>query len=441
LKKSDHTKPTILIVDDEPTILKTVSICLEDLGLEVTRTTDPQIALQLASEQAFDIAFIDLKMQPLNGIEVLQSLKQSSPDTLAIIITAHGDIRSAIEAIKKGAYDYLQKPFDFDELQHFTKSVLEFHQLKRDVAVRPSLEQTEQFGNFITVNEAMRKTLRMAQRVSQTNLAVLIEGESGTGKELVARLLHDNSSRNNAPFVAVNCAAIAENLLESELFGHVKGSFTGAVKDRIGRFEAADGGTLFLDEIGELSPPLQAKLLRVLQEGEIERVGSNRKTKIDVRIVSATNVDIEASIAENQFREDLFYRLNTIRLRLLPLRERPEDIPILITHFLRSVRSELTVKPNALRKCIEYPWPGNVRELENFCKRLAALLENDEVLISDLPSEINTTDHSTALLSLEEAEKKHIQKVLATTSDLSEAATILKIDPATLWRKRKKYDL
>lgn len=441
MKNNNQLKPTVLIVDDEPTILKTVSICLEDLGLEVSRTTDPQIALKLASEQSFDLAFIDLKMQPINGIEVLQSLKKSSPETLAIIITAHGDIRSAIEAIKNGAHDYLQKPFDFDELQHFTKSVLEFHHVRKDVTLRPSLEQAEQFGNFFTINKMMRKTLRLAQRVSPTNLTVLIEGESGTGKELVARLLHNYSPRSNAPFIAINCAAISENLLESELFGHIKGSFTGAIKDRIGKFEAADGGTLFLDEIGELSPALQAKLLRILQEGEVERVGSNKKKKIDVRLLSATNIDIERSIAENLFREDLFYRLNTVRLRLLPLRERPEDIPVLMTHFLKTARPGLNMSTEALQKCSSYPWPGNVRELENICQRLAALIEHDEVKLSDLPEGIKETNHTVALLSLEETEKKHIQRVLAAASDLSEAAAILKIDPATLWRKRKKYDL
>ncbi|MGH1364128.1 MAG: sigma-54-dependent transcriptional regulator [Calditrichia bacterium] len=432
---------SVLLVDDEPTILKTVCICLEDMGLKVTKTTNPSEAVELAGAKRFDIAFVDLKMKPLNGLQVLQKLSDISPNTLVVIITAHGDISSAIAAIKQGAHDYLQKPFDFDELQAFTSSLLEYHRFQQDSSDE-SMDTSEGFPGFITCNAPTEQTLRLARRVAKTDLSVLIEGESGTGKEVIAQLIHKQSSRAEQPFVAVNCAALSESLLESELFGHTKGSFTGAIKDRVGRFESANKGTIFLDEIGELSPALQAKLLRVLQESEIERVGSNKTIKIDVRILSATHVHLESAIAEKRFREDLFYRLNTVRLSLPPLRERREDIPLLIRHFLKNETSRPNFSQEALQLLCKHSWPGNVRELENIVMRLSALHPNSKIRAADIPADLHIINSDAGrLLSLEETEKLHIKNVLSSASDLADAARILGIDPATLWRKRKKYNL
>lgn len=442
---TSESKERVLIVDDEPNILKTMSICLEEIGLHVTTCQDPQQALELINTQSFDLAFVDLKMQPIDGLKLLEEIRKFSPSTTVVIITAHGSIESAVQAIKKGAYHYLQKPFDYLELQIFTQKVLEYHNLQKKVEhYRTQLRQLSGTVDIITQNKKMLENIQLAKRVAPSDLTVLIEGESGTGKELFADLIHKHSDRAEKPLVKINCAALPENLLESELFGHVKGAFTGALKDRKGRFEVAHGGTIFLDEIGELSPALQAKFLRVLQQKEFERLGESITRKVDVRIIAATNKNLEQAMNEGTFRKDLYYRLNTFRIKLPPLRERPEDILLLTEYFIEQFAEgrKISISPEAAKALRVYRWTGNVRELENVIKRALLLAKNDVIELNDFPEEIQFALQNPQLpLSLEELEKQHIKKVLQIAKDLNEAAQILGIDPATLWRKRKRYDL
>ena len=437
--------PSVLIVDDEANILKTMAICLKDLGYNMTTIQKPQEVHEVIIKQTFDLAFVDLKMQPIDGMEVLSIIKQKSPSTTVIIITAHGSIENAVEAIKNGAYNYIQKPFDFIELQIIAQKALEFHRLTSEVKhLREQAAQIKDSGNIITQNVKMLEMIDLAKRVAVSELSVLIEGESGTGKELYAHLIYSNSDRSDKPFIKINCAALPENLLESELFGHVKGAFTGALRDRTGRFEEADGGTIFLDEITEISPALQAKLLRLLQQKEFERVGENSTKKVNVRVIAATNRNLEEAIKEGVFRKDLFYRLNAVRIQLLPLRERHEDINLLIGHFLQKICGDenITINPDALKALKQYRWSGNVRELENTMERAVLLAKDDIIKLNDLPEEIRSAQVTTdELQSLEEIEKLHIKKVLQIAGDLNQAAQILGIDPATLWRKRKRYNL
>ncbi len=437
----NEKKPKVLLVDDEPKILKTMNICFEDMGFSTTQFLDPQDALKQIKKEEFDLAFVDLKMTPIDGIEVLETIKKYSPKTTVVIITAHGSIESAVDAIKKGAHHYLQKPFELIELQIQAQKVLEFHKLKLEVE---KLKNENGAGNIVTRNPKMLEMIELSKKVAETDLSVLIEGESGTGKELIAGLIYQNSERVNKPFIKVNCAALPENLLESELFGHVKGAFTGAIKDRKGRFELADGGTIFLDEIAELTPLLQAKLLRVLQQKEFERVGESTTKKVDVRVITATNKNLEICIQNGSFREDLFYRLNSIRIKLPPLKDRPEDIILLIDYFIQkySPDKNKTLSGDAKKILCNYQWNGNVRELENVIQRAALLAQSNIIELNDLPEEIRKlSNNSTYPLSLEEVEKNHIARVLKRSKDLTEAAQILGIDSATLWRKRKKYNL
>jgi NtrC-family two-component system response regulator AlgB len=437
--------PKVIVVDDEANILKTVGICFKSLGFDAQLFTNPVEALQKIHTEKFDLAFIDLKMIPLDGLEMLAEIKRISPDTTVTIITAHGTIESAVEAIKKGAYHYLQKPFNYTELQIFAQKTWEYHQLATEVKeLRQIITPDEHGVKFITRNAKTREILDLAERMADSNLTILIEGESGTGKELIAQLIHDKSSRVNKPLVKINCAALPTDLLESELFGHVKGSFTGAVQDRVGRFEMADGGTIFLDEIAEISMNIQVKLLRILQTKEFERVGESVTRKVDVRILAATNRNLDEALREGIFRDDLFYRLNAVRLKLLPLRNRPEDIPLLIQHFLykHDPTNSIDIAPESMRLFRLYPWPGNVREIENVIQRAVLLAQKGTLEPQHLPEEISRLAESPKPIpSLEEMEKHHIQRVLTQTKDFNEAAQILGIDIATLWRKRKKYSI
>lgn len=439
--ESNH--PKVLVVDDEPNVLKTMGICFNAVGYETHLFSKPQEALQAIHQEQFDLAFVDLKMTPIDGLEVLADIKHFSPDTTVIIVTAHGSVDSAIEAVKKGAYHYLQKPFDLKELQIFAERAWEYHQLNQEVKdLQKQLALAQPSGEIVTRNRQMLGQLDLASRVAESTLSVLIEGESGTGKEVFAQLIHEKSSRAQKPFVKVNCAALPEQLLESELFGHVRGAFTGAVKDRQGRFEVADEGTLFLDEVAEFPPSIQAKLLRVLQSKEFERVGESQTRKVDVRVIAATNRNLEEALKEGTFREDLYYRLNAVRLKLPPLRDRPEDIPLLIQQFLQKFSKGALVElaPEAMKALRAYRWNGNVRELENVIERSVLLSQNGTIRLQHLPEEIRMIlDQPSNSMSLEEIEKIHIKRVLQYAKDYDEAARLLGIDPATLWRKRKKY--
>jgi two-component system, NtrC family, response regulator AlgB len=433
---------SVLLVDDEQNILKTVKICLDAAGFEVTAFLNPTQALDALRDRSFDLAFYDLKMEPIDGMELLRQTRQLSPETTVVIMTAHGSIDSAVEAIKSGAHDYLQKPFEFTQLQHFAEKVYEHHCLTRQISeLKDELSRQRRTEVVLTRSDLMKAVLDLAVKVASSNITVLIEGESGTGKELLAHVIHQNSTRAEKPFVTVNCSALAETLLESELFGHVKGAFTGAVRDRQGRFEAADGGTIFLDEIGEIPVQTQVKLLRFLQSKEFERVGESAVRKVDVRVLAATNRDIETAVRDGSFREDLFYRINAVRLKLPPLRDRVEDIPLLAQHFLEKRTSRGRLTPSALRALSAYAWKGNVRELENVIERAVILSREDEIHLQHLPEEFQSLAENKSLLSLEEVERQQIIKVLRIAKDLDEAARVLGIDPATLWRKRKKYGL
>lgn len=435
----------ILLVDDEPTILKTLAICFEDLGFFVSKFQNSREAADSLDQETYDIAFIDLKMSPLDGLELLDEIKQHSPGTTVIIITAHGSIESAVEAIKMGAYDYLQKPFDFTDLQLYAQRIVDYHHLKTEVeSLREQVNQYKSSDTIITKNKRMRELIDLARRAAETDLPVLIEGESGTGKELFAQEIYQNSVRHDRPYIKINCAALPETLMESELFGHIKGAFTGAISDRKGRFELADRGTAFLDEIAELSPALQAKLLRFLQHMEFERVGESITRKVDVRIIVATNRNLDQARKEGTFREDLFYRLNTVHMKIPPLRERPDDLSLLIQYFLKKFAPdknfEITSKAQAILHANR--WNGNVRELENTLERAVLLSKNTRIDVKDLPEEIyQSTLSEVDIKTLEQIEKEHIRNVLQNATDLQKAAKILGIDASTLWRKRKRYNL
>jgi two-component system, NtrC family, response regulator AlgB len=434
---------TVLLVDDEPNILKTVSIALESAGFLVSAYANPVEAVEAVRERTYDLAFIDLKMQPIDGMEVLGEIRKLSPETTVVLMTAHGTIDSAVEAIKKGAFDYLQKPFEYTELRHFAERVYEHHLLQGEVRLlREELRKRSGSGEFVTRSPAVKAVLDLASQVASSTITVLVEGESGTGKELLAHFIHEHSTRARMPFLTVNCAALAETLLESELFGHIKGAFTGAVRDRQGRFEAADGGTLFLDEIGEIPPATQVKLLRFLQHREFERVGESVTRRVDVRVIAATNRNLEEAVKEGRFRDDLFYRLNAVRLRIPPLRERVEDIPLLVQHVLVKRGGARAVSDEALGSLKQYPWKGNVRELENVMERAILLGRGETIQLHHLPEEFQSLVAPPAgAMSLGEVERRHIISVLRVAKDKEEAARMLGIDPATLWRKRKKYGL
>ncbi|MEP0548019.1 MAG: sigma-54 dependent transcriptional regulator [Rhodothermales bacterium] len=443
--------PTVLVVDDEPHVLKTVEAALRAFGYAVEAFARPQDAVAAVAAGGpgrYDLALVDLMMRPMNGLEVLDHLRERAPETPVVIVTAHGTVETAVEAVKRGAFHYLAKPFELDELRLLAERAVEHGRLRREVVrLRAELASDRSGTAIVTRDPAFRETLDLAERVAESPLPVLIQGESGTGKELVAALVHARSGRAKGPLVKVNCAALPESLLESELFGHTKGAFTGAMKDRQGRFETAHGGTLFLDEIGEIPTSVQAKLLRVLQEKTFERVGESQPRKVDVRVITATNRNLEAAMREGTFREDLYYRLNGVRLRLPPLRERPDDVPLLVTHFAARAAERYgdavpEVGAEAMRALRAYAWPGNVRELENVVERAVLLARGGAVEVRHLPEELREVpEEAEGSLTLEDVERRHIARVLAQSDGYEEAARVLGIDPATLWRKRKRYDL
>ncbi|MFH0809519.1 MAG: sigma-54 dependent transcriptional regulator [Pseudomonadota bacterium] len=449
---------TVLVVDDEKNYLVVLSELLGEEGYEVICAENGPAALSFLEESDVDLVITDMKMPKMSGIRLLEEVKRRDPSLPVIMMTAYGTVENAVEAMKKGALDYITKPFQNEELKMTVRKAVDHHLLVRRHRMLAG-ELAERLGphNIIGKSAPLQRIFALIAKVAQTKATVLITGESGTGKELVAKAMHFGSPRRDAPFVSVNCSALAETLLESELFGHERGSFTGAVASRKGRFELADGGTLFLDEVGEMSAALQVKLLRVLQEREFERVGGTRTLKMDVRVVAASNRDLKRSVAEGLFREDLFYRLNVVRLQLPPLRERSEDIPLLAAHFAANCGKELgkprlTISPEAMELLVGYSWPGNVRELENAVERAAILCQADLIRASDLPEELRGGQRPQNMLAdlydlplpeaLERLEAGMIKRALRSYGYVqAQAAKALGITKSLLQYKIKKYDL
>jgi two-component system NtrC family response regulator len=452
---------TILIVDDEKNYLTILSAVLEDEGFEILTALGGREALEVHKTSDLDLIVTDMKMPGMDGIELLKHIKSVDPDLPIIMMTAHGTIDKAVEAMQKGAYSYILKPFDNERLIIYVKKAISMYQVvKENRRLRDAVESQYHFGNIIGKSKKMRNIFDTIQKVAPAVATVLIEGESGTGKELVARSIHFNSARREKPFVAVNCSALADSLLESELFGHEKGAFTGAVATKKGRFELADGGTLFLDEIGELSPNLQVKLLRVLQEKVFERVGGVRTISVDIRIVVATNKNLQQEMQAGRFRDDLYYRLNVVHIALPPLKERQEDIRILVNHFIKKYASEresaapiIGVDQEVDRLFYDYSWPGNIRELENVIERVMILCPGEIIRVSDLPKGFKDNVYNTLHLegipadaklydTLAMIEKTLIERALKMSNNVqSHAAALLGIGKSGLNQKIKKYNL
>lgn len=440
----------ILIVDDEVNLLQSLSDVLKRKGYSVATAQNGLEALGKLKERYFNIAIVDLKMPKMGGMELLEMIKERYPQTLVVILTGYGTIKSAVDAMKKGAHSYLIKPFRPDEIILIANKIMEEENLREENRfLRQELEKKEE---IITQNKKMRRLKKLIEQVARTETTVLITGETGTGKELVARAIYQNSPRKKNLFVKVNCAALAEGVLESELFGHERGAFTDAYIQKRGRFELADRGTLFLDEIGDIPLTTQVKLLRVLQEGEFERVGAEETIKVDVRIIAATNQNLPQAIREKRFREDLFYRLNVVNLELPPLRERSEDIPLLAQYLLRKYRrlnkQVEGISKEALDCLISYYWPGNIRELENTMERAVILAKKPLIKEEDLslPSgdivSLNKVSFSLGSKSLRKVERNLLAAVLEETNwNLSKAAQVLEISRTTLFSKIKKHNL
>ncbi len=384
----------ILVVDDDPDIRETMTTLLTMNGYTVTAVADGPSLISEVKKERYHMVITDLMLPQMSGIDIIKNVKEIDPDVQCIVITGYAAVTTAVEAMKAGAFDYLMKPFNSAEVLMLIKRALEFQTLQvENQQLKRNLEGRYRFGNLIGKSQGIQKVFSLIEKVAETDSTILILGESGTGKELVARTLHYNSPRRNKPLVPINCGAIPENLLESELFGHEKGAFTGAGSTRIGRFELADGGTVFLDEIGEMSPALQVKLLRVLQQREFERLGGTKTIKVDVRIITATNIDLEKAVQIGKFREDLYYRLNVIPIGIPPLRERVEDMPLLIEHFLnhfnRSKKKSIKgFTPEAMNLLLIYRWPGNIRELENLIERLVILKGEGIITLEDIPNKL-----------------------------------------------------
>ncbi|MDX2169003.1 MAG: sigma-54 dependent transcriptional regulator [Deltaproteobacteria bacterium] len=440
----------VLVIDDEKNIRATVAVCLEGLGYRVSGAATAEAARAAVAADAFDVAFLDLRLGDANGLDLLPELLARRPQLAVVVITAYATIDTAVEAIRRGARDYLPKPFTPAQIRHAVEQIAEGLRLARRVAdLQDQLAEAAPEVALDSAAPAMRAVLDVLPRVAAADASVLLRGENGTGKGVVARLLHAHSPRAARPFVTINCPTLSEELLASELFGHARGAFTGAVRDQPGRVEAADSGTLFLDEIGEISPGLQAKLLRFLQERVFERVGETTTRRADVRIVAATNRDLAADVRAGRFREDLLYRLNVVELRLPPLRERQEDILPLAEHFLvffarAAARPVPTLSPAAAAALRAYAWPGNVRELRNTIERACILWPVALLEPAAFPEHIAAGPASTPRLggdaTLEAIEREHILRVLARATSLDEAARILGIDASTLYRKRRKYE-
>lgn len=437
----------VLVVDDEENIRNLLSQILRQEGFEVETASDGATGLRKASSGEFDLVLLDVRIPEKDGMEVLREIRREDPGAVVMIVTGYATLEMAVEAMRHGAFDYISKPFKKDELVVKVRRALEHEQLREENRkLHEELRARFKFEGIVGTSPKMQEVLRVAAAVAPTDATVLIYGETGTGKEILARSIHYQSPRAHGPFVAINCGAIPETLLETELFGHEKGAFTSAVGSRVGKFEAADGGTIFLDEVGDMSPAMQVKLLRVLQERTFERVGSNKPVRVDVRVIAATNKDLRQAIRDGRFREDLFYRLSVVPIELPPLRERVEDIPLLAQHFLEKYRQKYGkavtgFTPQAVRKMRRYPWPGNVRELEFAVERAVILARTPEIWAEDLWLGGAGGDAGEERLpSLADVERQHIVRVLQHTEwNLEEAAKVLGMSVAQLRRRLDQY--
>ena len=447
----------ILLVDDEPSILSVLCTILQAENYEVVPAADGQKAIELIENEEFDLVISDIRMTPINGLEILKTVHKECPQTSTLMLTAYGSVETAIEALKLGAFDYVTKPFKVDELLITVQRALAYrHAITENANLKEKLQTRYQFDNIIAESPAMKNVCDMIRRVAPTDTTVLIYGASGTGKELIAKAIHAHSTRTKKEFLAVNCAALPEPLLESEMFGHVKGAFTGASSDKVGLFEAAHGGTIFLDEIGSMPLSIQGKLLRVLQEREVRRVGSNKTVAVDARVLAATNTPLENMIQEGTFREDLFYRLSVIPIEITPLKDRTEDILPLVYHVIQKEtptgQDFPAITPEACAVLEHYSWPGNVRELENAIKHAITFARDNRITLDVLPPKIMASQQDSGTMAkqapldadrckslksfLREQEKEYLNKVLHSTGgDKERAAKSLKISLATLYRK------
>jgi two-component system, NtrC family, response regulator AlgB len=442
----------ILIIDDEANIRKTTAMVLETLGHDVVQVADSIRAKKALERQSFDVAFLDLKLGAESGLDLLPDLVKMEPRLLVVVFTAYASLETAVEAIKAGAYDYIPKPFTPEQIRQVFRKIENTRRLEARVAeLEARISAEEPSTDFSTVEPAMQRLQELVAKAASTPATILILGESGTGKSVLARAIHQQSSRKESAFVTVNCPSLSKELLESELFGHVKGAFTGAVGDTWGKVAVADGGTLFLDEIGEMPLEIQPKLLRLLQEKEYERVGDPKPRRANVRVIAATNRKLEQAVKDGEFREDLYYRLNVITIEIPPLRQRMADLPHIAEGQLRFFSAQLGKKltgfsEEASRALQSYSWPGNLRELANAIERAVILCNGTELQLGDLPDHLQGSHDAShvdlgAMVSLEELEKEHIKRILGKTNSLEQAAQILGIDPATLYRKRKKLNL
>ncbi|HVN85731.1 MAG TPA: sigma-54 dependent transcriptional regulator [Candidatus Binatia bacterium] len=440
----------VLIVDDEKNIRTHLATYVRGVGHGAETAEDAAAALAALDRGAVDIVLSDVRMAGMDGLALLREMRRRQPDVVVVLMTAYATVPQAVEAMRAGAYDYLVKPFSLDQIGLLLQRVLEVLALRRENRVlRSAIDQPALLDSS---SPSMQRVLATARQVAESSVTVLLTGESGTGKNVLAAAIHSWSARAAAPFITISCTTLAEHLLESELFGHMKGAFTSAWKDKPGRLEAAGGGTVFLDEVGELPAELQAKLLRFLEEHRFERVGSSETIEVDARIIAATNRDLDADVRVGRFREDLYFRLNVVAIRLPPLRERREDLPALIDHVLATLcarhrRAALQLSNDARAALLAYPWPGNIRELVNALERAVVLSRGDLIQVEDLPDRLAAPPRVAAApvadpsLSLEDIERRHIQQVLTDAATLEEAAARLGINPTTLWRKRKRYGI
>jgi len=439
-------KISILIVDDEESVRDSLYNWFIEDGYEVKCAADAKEALSLLEAKEYHIVLADIKMPGMDGLEMHRRIEALNKDTIVIVMTAFASVDTAVQALKDGAYDYVTKPFDPDDLSHLIRNATSHINLKEENEnLKSKVEALENVEDLVGESEAMMQVLSEVQSVASSSSSVIITGESGTGKELIARAIHANSPRKYFPLVSVHCGALPESLLESELFGHEKGAFTGAMFNRKGRFEMSDGGTIFLDEIATISAKMQVELLRVLETGKFTRVGGNKEISSDFRVICATNKDLKMMVKEGTFREDLYYRLNVVNIHVPPLRERQEDIKLLAKYFMEKYaasmnRKKISIDDAALKRLEEYDFPGNVRELENMIERAIVIGNGKEIKLKDLPLEKNKK--GTTIESLNDNEKKHIRQILEKYGwNISRAAKVLKVDRATLYNKIKKYDL